>query len=138
MIKINGKYYIWLQNKLEVPDPDFPWIEWVSAQQANPYDAKPTSTDVVGKEQLYRTPGIDSWGEFGGYHNQSVDYSTAGGKISGSTNLGNWYWNAANTDYWGENIPVAAGNVNYTYNGNVYDLTSQNAESRHNIFAVAN
>ena len=136
--KIDGKYYIWLQNKLEVPDPDFPWIEWVSAQQANPYDAKLTSTNVAGKEELYRTAGISSWGEFGGYHNQSVNYNTAGGKISGSIALGNWYWNAALTTYWGDNIPVSAGTVTYTYNGTEYDITGQTAESRHNIFAVAN
>jgi hypothetical protein len=135
--KTDGKYYIWLQNQLEVSDN--PWIEWVTAQTANPYASKSSSVNVAGRELIFKTSGISSWGEFGGYHNQSVgDYSTAGGKIVGSLALGNWYWNAALTVYWGDNIPVSAGSVTYTYNDTDYDISGQSGESIHNIFAVAN
>jgi len=133
--KTDGKYYIWLQNHLETTGT--PWIEWVTAQTVSPYASKSSDVDVAGKELIFRTAGTNGWGGFGGYHNQSVTSSSAGSRISGSLVLGNWFWNAANTQYWGDNIPVAL-NVTYTYNGTAYDLGQQSGESTHNIFAVAN
>ena len=138
--KTDGKYYIWLQNHLETTGT--PWIEWVTAQTVSPYASKSSSVNVAGRELIFKTDGISGWGEFGGYHNHSVDYSSAGSRISGSLDLGNWFWNAANTMYWGDNIPVAASlpgiPVTYTYNGTEYDIGGQSGESTHNIFAVAN
>jgi hypothetical protein len=132
----DSKYYIYLQNKLEITGN--PWIEWVSSQTHNPYDSKSSAADVSGKVQIYRTSGINGWGTFGGYHNQSATYASSGGKIVGSAPLGNWYWDAATTGIWNDGIPVASGSPVYTYNGSTYDLTSGTSASLHNIFAVAN
>ena len=134
---LDGKYYIYLQNKMEISGN--PWIEWVSSQTHNPYVAKASNADVTGKTEIFRSANISGWGAFGGYHNQSVASSSAGGKISGSGTLGSWYWNAAQTVAWQNGIPVSSGNPTFSYGGTDYNLSSAStSESLHNIFAVAN
>tara|TARA_R110000851_G_scaffold330381_1_gene503146 strand:- start:288 stop:2774 length:2487 start_codon:yes stop_codon:yes gene_type:complete len=134
---LDGKYYIYLQNKMEISGN--PWIEWVSSQTHNPYVAKASNANVTGKTEIFRSANISGWGTFGGYHNQSANYNSAGGKISGSRDLGSWYWNAAQTMAWQNGIPVASGSPTFSYGGTDYNLSSNGtSESLHNIFAVAN
>ena len=127
---INGKYYIWLQNRLETSGN--PKINWVSAQTVSPYEPKSGDVNVAGKVEIYTE--ASGFLEFGGYYNRLASGETSGGTISGATPIGAWYHNAGTLSFWGNGIPVSRGAA--TYNG--IALNTQSAESIHNIFAVAN
>jgi hypothetical protein len=127
---INGKYYIWLQNRLEISGN--PKINWVSAQTVSPYEPKSGDVNVAGKEEIFTE--ASGFLEFGGYYNRLASGQTSGGTISGATPLTSWYHNAGTLSFWGNGIPVSRGAA--TYNG--VALNTNSAESIHNIFAVAN